>query len=133
MAQDLFSRLGSVDFGNRIILFGAAVLLSVLPIVILLSALANTQVDDDIARHLGLNHEGTRIVDGLFRTSKISFDAAVFVAILLALAGTIAVASAVQVTYEKAFDRAPSVGPSRTWSAVLCGSCAWPRCSLSTQ
>jgi len=47
-AQDLISGLGGIEFGDRIILFGAALLLSVLPLIILLSALASERVDDDI-------------------------------------------------------------------------------------
>ena len=48
VAEDVVRRLVAVDFGNRIILFGAAILLSVLPVMVLLSALANSQVDDDL-------------------------------------------------------------------------------------
>jgi hypothetical protein len=50
-AQDVMSGLGAVDFGDRIIVFGACMLLSVMPLVIVLSALASHRIQDDIARH----------------------------------------------------------------------------------
>jgi membrane protein len=97
-------QLGALDFGSRIIIFGASLLLSVLPIIILLGALASTRVDDDVSRHLGLNAHGSRIIRGLFRSSSLSFNLGILVALLLSLAGTIAVAGLVQAVYERAFD-----------------------------
>jgi hypothetical protein len=73
--QDLFRTLGAIEFGDRIILFGSALLLSVLPLIILLGA----SVDDDITRHLGLARQGSGILEGLFRTSNVSFNLGVFV------------------------------------------------------
>src|SRR5271165_6691483 len=95
--QDLVRTLGAIEFGDRIILFGAALLLSVLPLIILLSALANQRVDDDLARHLGLGRQGTRILEGLFRTTSVSFNFGVFVSLVLSFVGTIAVARSIQV------------------------------------
>jgi hypothetical protein len=66
-AQDFVKSLGAVDFGNQIIIFGACLLLSVLPLIIVLSAYASHRIQDDIARHLGLSAQGTRVVDGLRR------------------------------------------------------------------
>ncbi len=60
IVQDFVHQLGTIDFGDRIILFGAALLLSVLPLVILLSALASQRIDDDIAQHLGANSGSSR-------------------------------------------------------------------------
>jgi hypothetical protein len=54
-AQGLVRGLGGVDFGDRIIIFGACLLLSVLPLIIVLSAYAGHRIQDDIARHLGLS------------------------------------------------------------------------------
>jgi membrane protein len=122
----LFSTLGAIDFGDRIILFGAALLLSVLPLVILLNALANQRVDDDIAKRLGLDRAGSRVVEGLFKPSTVSFNLSVLVGLLLALAGTIAVARSVQIIYERAFDRSPARGPANllrclVWVVVVTG------------
>jgi membrane protein len=126
MAQDLVYTLGAIEFGDRIILFGAALLLSVLPLIILLSALASQRVDDDIARHLGLGLQGTRILEGLFRTSSVSFNLGVFVSLALSLAGTIAVARSVQVIYERTFEQAHLRGNGNVlrcfvWVVVLAG------------
>ena len=104
VAEDVVRRLVAVDFGNRIVLFGAAILLSVLPVMVLLSALANSQVDDDLSRHLGLDRSGTLVVDRLFRTSGSSFNSAVALGLVFSLAGTIAVAGTVQIIYERAFE-----------------------------
>ena len=124
--QELVDTLKAVEFGDRIILFGAALLLSVLPLIILLSALASQQVDDDIARHLGLGRQGTRILGGLFRTSSVSFNLSVFVSLVISLAGTIAVARSVQVIYERTFEQSHSRGTGNllrcfVWVAILTG------------
>src|SRR5271165_5429901 len=126
MVQDLIHTLGVIEFGDKIILFGAALLLSVLPLVILLSALASSRVDDDIARHLGLGRQGSRLLEGLFSSSNVSFNLAVFVSLALSLAGTIAVARSVQVIYEGTFEQAHARGAGNllrcfVWVAGLAG------------
>ena len=106
-AHDLLEGLGAVDFGDRIINFGACLLLSVLPLIILLSGYASHHVEDDIARHLGLTAQGVQIVEGLFKSTATSFDLAVFVGLLLCFAGTIAVARSIETIYERAFGFPP--------------------------
>jgi membrane protein len=115
IVQDFVNQLRTIDFGDRIILFGAALLLSVLPLVILLSALASQRIDDDIAQHLGANRQGSKVIEGLFRTTAASFNLSILIALLLALAGTLAAARSVQVIYERTFDHPPSRG----WPNVL--------------
>jgi membrane protein len=115
VAQDFVKRLGAIDFGDRIILFGAALLLSVLPMVILLSALASQRIDDDIAQHLGANGPGSRVLEGLFRSTTGTFNLSVMIGLFLALAGTLATARSVQVIYERTFDHPPSRG----WGNLL--------------
>lgn len=61
-------RLRALDFVNSIVLFGASLLLSVLPFVILLSSLANHRIDTNLSRHIGLNSQGACIVSHLFRS-----------------------------------------------------------------
>lgn len=112
--QTFLSQLGAQDFTNSIILFGSALLISVLPFVILLSSLANHRIDTDLSRHIGLNREGALIVSQLFRSSPAHSTAAVVTALILAAAGTIAVASSVQVIYERAFGQ-----QHRGWKDVL--------------
>jgi membrane protein len=118
--------LGAVDFGNQILIFGACMLLSVLPLIIVLSTYASHRIQDDIARHLGLSAQGTRVVDGLFKASSSSFNLAVLVGLLLSFAGTIAVGRSVEMIYEKAFDQPPlsrGHGWARctVWVVVICG------------
>ena len=103
--KEFLSELGAVEFGDRIILFGAALLLSVLPLVILLSALASQRVDDDIAVHLGLSRQGAHVVEGMFSHHHVAFDLGIFVGLVLSFAGTVAVARSVQQIYEAAFAR----------------------------
>jgi membrane protein len=106
-AQDLLRGLGATDFGDRVLIFGASMLLSVLPLIIVLSAYANHRIDDDIATHLGLSTQGDRVVEGLFTTSNASFNLSILVGLLLSIAGTIAVARSVEMIYERAFERPP--------------------------
>jgi membrane protein len=126
LLEELISALGALEFGNRIILFGAALLLSVLPLVILLNALANQRVDDDISQRLGLNRAGSHVIEGLFRPSAVTFNLSVLVSLLLGLAGTIAVARSVQIIYEKAYDLTPARGVANllrclVWVVVVAG------------
>jgi membrane protein len=106
-AQDLVRGLGQVDFGDRIIVFGACLLVSVLPLIIVVSAYSGHRIQDDIAQHLGLSKQGDHVVEGLFQASVKGFDLGVFVSLLLSFAGTIAVARSVEVIYERAFDHPP--------------------------
>jgi membrane protein len=106
-AQDFFKGLAAVDFGDRIIIFGACLLLSVLPLIIVLSAYAGHHIENDIAQHLGLSTQGDHVVEGLFKASVSGFDLAVFVSLLMSFAGTIAVARSVEVIYERAFQHPP--------------------------
>jgi membrane protein len=115
LAEDFVKSLGKVEFGNWIILFGASFLLSVLPLIILLSALANSRVDDNIDTRLGLSPQGAHIVDGLVKSSHAGWNFGVVVALVLSLAGTIAVARSVQRLYQQVFDHPDARG----WSNVL--------------
>ena len=112
-AQIFLQRLAALDLANSIILFGSALLISVLPFVILLSSLANHRIDTDLSRHIGLNRQGTRIVSQLFRSSPSHSAAAIVTALIFAAAGTIAVAGSLQVIYERVFDQ-----PHRRWKDV---------------
>lgn len=113
-AQDFLRRLGALDFANSIVLFGSSLLLSVLPFIILLSSLANRRIDTDLSRHIGLNSQGARMVSQLFRSSPAHSAAPIVTALILAAAGTMAVAGSLQVIYERVFGQ-----PHRGWRDVL--------------
>jgi len=109
-AKQLVTGLNDVNFGDRIIIFGASMLLSVLPLFIVLSAFANYRIDDDIAQHLGLSGAGDRVIEELFRTPKLTFNLGILIGLLLSLAGTISVARSVQTIYERTFNHPPAQG-----------------------
>ena len=113
-AQIFLRQLGALDFANSIVLFGASLLISVLPFVILMSSLANHRNDTDLSRHIGLNSQGALIVSQLFRSSPAHSIAAMVTALILAVAGTLAVASSLQMIYERVFGQ-----PHRGWKDVL--------------
>ena len=102
-AQDFVKGLDDVEFGNWIILFGASFLLSVLPLIILLSAHANSRVDDNIATRLGLSQNNAHVVDSLFKASHAGWGFGVVLALIFSLAGTIAVARSIQKLYQQIF------------------------------
>ena len=121
--QEFFSQLKALDFANQIILFGAALLLSVLPIVILLSAFATTRIDDDIARNMSLDRAGARDISRLFTSAHVSFNIGILIALLISLAGTVALGISIQQIYEKAFGHEHARGALnvfRCFSWVAC-------------
>src|SRR5262245_42593553 len=65
LAQGFLSRLRALDFADQAMLFGAGLLISLLPFAILLSAFASRRVDRYIALRLGLDPQAAAIMDGL--------------------------------------------------------------------
>jgi hypothetical protein len=53
LAQSFVRQLKELDFASQAMLFGAGLLVSVLPLVILLSAFASQRIDDDISLRMG--------------------------------------------------------------------------------
>jgi membrane protein len=102
--HDFVRTLGKVDFGSEIILFGSAILLSVVPIIILLSSLASTRIDDDVARNMGLDRRGAQYIARLFTAPRAATGSEIVIGFAMAVAGTIAVGLSVQQIYEKIFD-----------------------------
>ncbi len=96
-------RLRALDFANQAMLFGAGLLVSLLPFVILLSAFASQRVDDDISLRLDLDRRAAGIMDHLFTSSPASLNAATATSLVFLIAGTLAVASSLQQIYEKVF------------------------------
>ena len=125
LIQVFLRRLAALDFADSIVLFGAALLLSVLPFIILLSSLANHQIDTDLSRHIGLNRQGALIVSQLFQSSPRRSAAAVVAALITAAAGTMAVANSLQIIYERVFGQRHrgwrDVFRFITWAGVLFG------------
>src|SRR5947209_469210 len=86
-------------------IFGAELLWSALPFIILLSSLANQRIDDDLSRHIGLNSQGAQIVKHLFRHAPAHASIAILTGLLFSFAGSIAVVSSLQLLYERVFDQ----------------------------
>jgi membrane protein len=124
VAQDFVTELKALDFSNQATLFGAGLLASLLPFVILLSAFASAHVDDYIALRLGLNRRAAGVVTHLFVSSHISINAATVFSLLFIVTGTLAVASSLQQIYEKAFHLSHLGGRALlrlpVWIIVLC-------------
>jgi membrane protein len=124
-AKIFVRRLGALDFAQSVTAFGASLLLSALPYVILVSSLANHRVDDDLSRHIGLNGQGAAIVSELFTPSHAHPVGDLVIALIVAVAGTMAVASSLQVIYERGFGQEPRGWRDAlryvTWVGVLFG------------
>jgi membrane protein len=103
LAQSFLVRLKALDFATQAMLFGAGLLVSLLPFVILLSAFASQRVDDDISLRLGLDRRAADIVDHLFTSAPATLNAATATSLVFLIAGMLAVASSLQQIYEKVF------------------------------
>jgi membrane protein len=84
-------------------IFGAELLWSALPFLIILSSLANTRIDDDISRHIGLDGQGARIVQTLFRGHPAHAAFAILTGLLFAFAGIVSTVNSLQKIYERVF------------------------------
>jgi membrane protein len=125
LAEGVLSQLKELNFGDQALLFGAGALVSLLPLLILLSAFASERVDDDIALHLGLDNRAANIASHLFTSSPATFNAATATSLVFVVAGTIAIASSLQQIYEKIFRQdhrrgLPFVWRKLTWVIVMC-------------
>jgi membrane protein len=103
LAQSFVTRLQALDFASQAMLFGAGLLISLLPFVILLSAFASQRVDDAISLRLGLDRQAAGIVDHLITPAPATWNAATVTSLIFVTAGMFAVASSLQQIYEKAF------------------------------
>jgi len=121
--QDFAARLKALDFVTWIVVFGASLMFSVLPLIILLSALADHRVDVDVTRHLGLNSQGAQIIRGLFHYSPTRPLSSIITAIIIGFAGTLVVAGSLQTLYERVFEQEHrgwrDVGRFVVWIIIL--------------
>jgi membrane protein len=127
LAQSFLQRLKALDFADQAILFGAGLLVSLLPFVILLSAFASQRIDDDISLRLGLDRKAAGIMDHLFTSAPATLNAATATSLIFLIAGMLAVASSLQQIYEKVFRQDHHRGPRDlgrlpTWIAALGGA-----------
>src|SRR5437764_15234729 len=90
------TQLKDIHFFDWTTIFGAELLWSALPFIILLSSLANQRIDDDLSRHIGLNSQGAQIVEHSFRHSPAHATIAIATALLFSFVGSIAVVSSLE-------------------------------------
>lgn len=102
-ADEIVTQLKALDFLNWTLVFGAELLWSALPFIILLSSLADERIDDDLSRHIGLNSQGAHIVRALFRNRPAHAVVPIVTGLLFSLAGVIAVVASLQVLYQRLF------------------------------
>jgi len=123
--EEFVRRLMAINLFTTTTMFGATFLLSALPLIILVSALASQHVEEGLAEHLGLNARATQIVSQLFRHSAQHSTSAMVLALLVACAGSVGLAQLVQASYEQIFDqshlRRGNVIRWLLWSLTLCG------------
>jgi membrane protein len=99
------TQLKALHFFDWTTIFGAELLWSALPFTIVLSSLANTRVDDDLSRHIGLNNRGAHIVETLFRNSPTHAVVPIVTGLLFSFAGIVSVVASLPVIYERLFDQ----------------------------
>jgi hypothetical protein len=109
---DVVAKLQAVEFLDWTVIFGAELLWSALPFIILLSSLANSRVDDDLSRRIGLNSQGTHIVQGLFRNGPAHAAFAILTGLLFAFTGIVSVVNSLQKVYERCLTRSTAGGPT---------------------
>jgi membrane protein len=95
-------------------LFSSALLLSLIPLLVLLGSLANEQIDADISRHIGLDHQAEHIVHELFRSTPTHAFVPIATGLIIGIVGSLAVVSSLTVIYERVYDPEP-----RGWRNLL--------------
>ncbi len=103
--EDIVAQLMALHFFDWTTIFGAELLWSALPFIIVLSSLADTRIDDDLSRHIGLNSRGAHIVETLFRNSPSHAVLAIVTGLLVSFAGIVSVVASLQVVYERLFGK----------------------------
>jgi hypothetical protein len=131
---EIASQLKAVDFVSWTTVFGAGLLWSALPFIILLSSIADQRVDDDLSRHIGLNGHGAHIVETLFRSKPAHSVVPIVTGLLFTVAGVIAVVASMQLLYERLFDleRRGWRGLPRQLGTRPSSSLPWPLKGRST-
>ena len=103
--DDLIRHVKAVDMFTWTLVFGAELLWSVLPLLILLSSFANHRIDDDLSAHIGLDPKAARIIRDMFRNTPEHALIPILSGLLFSLAGTVAVVQSLQVLYERVFEQ----------------------------
>jgi membrane protein len=100
---ELHSELKELHFVEWSMIFAAELLWSALPLVIVMSSLANHRIDGDLSRHIGLDRQGAHVVSTLFRGTPSHAVLAILSGALICFAGVVSVVESLQVVYERLF------------------------------
>ncbi|HEY1739498.1 MAG TPA: hypothetical protein VGI86_12345, partial [Acidimicrobiia bacterium] len=76
----VFQRMADVDGWNQAMLLGANIVLTMLPLFVLLGAIASQRIDDDISLHMGLDDRAAAAVHKLFVGHTPKFGIAIVLA-----------------------------------------------------
>jgi membrane protein len=104
-AGDVVAQLRALDFFDWTVIFGAELLWSALPFIIVLSSVADIRIDDALSRHIGLNSQAAHIVETLFRNKPSHAVVPILTGLLFSFVGIVAVVASLQVVYERLFNQ----------------------------
>ena len=130
LAQRFLTRLTALDFADQAMLFGAGLLVSLLPFVILLSAFASQRVDDDISLRLGLDRKAAGIMDHLFTAAPATLNATTATSLVFLVFGMVAAFSVAGAAVNK-WSRMPAARRSRPRRREMSSSMRWLANALS--
>lgn len=124
MAHNVLSQLNELKFGDQVLLFGGGALVTVLPLLILLSAFASRRFDHGIAVHLGLDRRAADVASRLFTSSPATLNADTVTSLVIVGAGAVAITSSIRQIYEKIFHQhhrgLPFLWRRLSWVGVMC-------------
>ena len=106
-ADDLWARLGAVDFMDQAFILAAMLLLCAFPFMIIAAALAGRSATSTLALRLGLNHQAATDVGHLFASSSATSAAITGTSWVWFVLSGVAAASAIQALYLRVFQLRP--------------------------
>jgi membrane protein len=106
-ADDLWGRLGAVDFMDEAIMLAATFLLCAVPFMIIATALSGRTAVSTLSTRLGLSKQAATDVGHLFASSSETSSAITGTSWVFFILGGIAAASAIQSLYRKVFQLGP--------------------------
>lgn len=123
-AEDLWGRLGAVDFMNESIMLAATFLLCAVPFMIVATALAGHSAVSTLSLRLGLNQQAANDVGHLFASSSATAAAISGTSWVFFILGGLAAASSIQALYRKVFQLRPAKWDklrALVWLALVVG------------
>lgn len=121
----LWQRLDAMDFINRGMLFAAVLLLTFIPFVIIVQALAGRSATDGVVRRFGLDQQAAKVVSEVFASPSSTSSALTAGSYILFVLGGLAAAGAIQGLWENAYGLESrglrDTGIRLVWLAVLVG------------